>query len=73
MNVDFVPSSILRIPNGTMAVRYTKIMLAFGLSGLLHYITDITTGITHGQTGSLKFFVVQGLGIMFEDAIQALH
>jgi hypothetical protein len=37
-------------------------MLAFGLSGLLHYIVAITTGVPPSQTGALKFFVVQGLG-----------
>jgi hypothetical protein len=48
-------------------------MLAFFLSGLVHYFIAIATGIPPGQTGALKFFVMQGLGIMFEDAVQALY
>ena len=47
--------------------------LLLALSGLLHYIVDIETGVPPSQTGALKFFVVQGLGIMFEDAVQALY
>jgi hypothetical protein len=48
-------------------------MLAFGLSGLVHYFITIAIGIPPSHTGALKFFVIQGLGIMFEDAVQALH
>jgi hypothetical protein len=53
--------------------RYTKVMLAFGLSGLLQYIAAIEAGVPPSQTGALKFFVVQGLDTMFEDAVQALY
>jgi hypothetical protein len=53
--------------------RYTKVMLAFGLSSLLHYIAAIEVGVPPSQTGALKFFVVQGLGTIFEDAVQALY
>jgi hypothetical protein len=63
----------LASPNGTLFARYTKIMLAFGLSGLVHYFIAIATGIPLSQTGAFKFFVMQGLGIMFEDALQALY
>lgn len=66
VNANFVSLSILRIPNGTLAARYTKIMLAFGLSGMLHYIAAITTGVPPGETGALKFFVVQELSIIFD-------
>jgi hypothetical protein len=72
-NANFISFSILRIPNKTLFARYTKIMLAFNLSGLGHYFITIATGIPPSQTGALKFFVMQGLGIMFEDAVQALY
>jgi len=72
-NSNFISSSILRIPNGTLLARYTKIVLAFGISGLLHYLTAITTGLPPSHTGDLTYFLMQALGIMCEDAVQALY
>lgn len=50
--------------------RYTRLFLSFFISGLIHHSADVAMGITHWDAGSLKFFVLQPLGIMVEDAFQ---
>ena len=69
---DFVVSRVLHIPKGTKISRYTKLIFAFSLSGLAHLLNGIAVGIPARENGSLVFFALQALGIIFEDAIQAM-
>ncbi|MCJ1329385.1 hypothetical protein MMC10_006064 [Thelotrema lepadinum] len=63
---------VLRLHRHGPLPRYIKLLMVFTLSGLLHHYTDITCGMTVAESGSLTFFVTQAIGIMVEDAIQAL-
>ena len=49
--------------------RYMRLMLAFTISGIIHIGGDVGTGIPLRESGALKFFVMQGLGVMGEDAV----
>ena len=49
--------------------RYTRLLLAFAISGIIHIGGDIGTGIPLKESGALRFFVMQGLGVMGEDAV----
>lgn len=68
----FTTDIILHIPKGTLPSRYTHLFLTFFLSGLIHALTDIASGFTWQESGSIRFFCTQALGIMAEDGLQAL-
>jgi hypothetical protein len=70
---EFVTHSVLRIPPGTLAARYTKIFFAFSVSGLLHVASDSGGAVPIAQSGALWFFCTQALGIIIEDGVQEVY
>ncbi len=59
-------------PQSTLMARYTKILATFFVSGVLHLSADIAIGITSRESGSIRFFCTQAVGILTEDSVQAL-
>ena len=47
-----------------------KIFIAFLLSGISHLIGDYGGGVLWAQSGAIRFFCTQALGIMIEDGAQ---
>ena len=72
---DFLAKRILHINSETLPLvsRYTRLFLAFLLSGLVHVSSDLAVGIPLQESGSLEFFTIQSLGIMIEDSVQELN
>ncbi|CAG7921867.1 unnamed protein product [Penicillium olsonii] len=66
-NSTFISCSILRIPAGTLWARYSRLILAFLLSGVVHVLMDLARGIPVLQGGSIPFFTIHAVGIMAED------
>lgn len=64
---------ILRLPRGSFIARYTKIFITFSLSGLLHAIAELGGGLALQDSGTLRFFCTQVLGIMIEDSVQVAY
>ncbi|KAI1322174.1 membrane bound O-acyl transferase family-domain-containing protein [Xylariaceae sp. FL0255] len=60
------------IAHGKLTRRYLRIILAFLISGLIHHTSDWAMGMGPTDAGSLKFFILQPLGIMVEDGVQEL-
>lgn len=69
---DAISDNVLGLRRGTLVSRYTRLFLAFLISGALHHVMDVIWGVPHHEAVSVVFFSMQALGIMFEDAIQAL-
>ena len=69
---EFCTDHILCIPPKTLMARYGRILAVFVISGLLHLGADFTMGIKLRDSGSLHFFTTQALGIILEDAVQAV-
>lgn len=70
---DVVVYKFLRFPKGTLVARYLHLSLVFLFSGLMHEVADIAEGFPRPYTGSIIFFLTQTLGIMLEDAVQAVY
>ncbi|OAA72470.1 hypothetical protein ISF_01543 [Cordyceps fumosorosea ARSEF 2679] len=51
---------------------YTRLFLVFAISGALHHPTDVVQGLPRGLTATVAFFLMQPVGIVLEDAVQAL-
>ena len=58
-----------RLTNVTI-LRYTTLLLHFLISGLLHFVIDIASGIPWHESGAVRFFLMQGLGIIFERTVR---
>ncbi|KAM0804237.1 membrane bound O-acyl transferase family-domain-containing protein, partial [Usnea florida] len=69
---DTLTTALLPLPPTTLPARYTRLLLAFLISGLIHHASDIAMGIPLSSAGSFSFFLLQPLGIMLEDGIQWL-
>nr|A0A0M3STV6.1 RecName: Full=Acetyltransferase aurG; AltName: Full=Aurovertin biosynthesis cluster protein G [Calcarisporium arbuscula]ALD83633.1 O-acyl-transferase [Calcarisporium arbuscula] len=64
--------SLLGLRKGGIAGRYTCILATFFVSGLLHlFCAEYSYGIQWDQSGTLRFYSIQALGIAMEDAVQA--
>ncbi|KAH8912352.1 hypothetical protein BR93DRAFT_922317 [Coniochaeta sp. PMI_546] len=67
----FIAHSVLRLPPRGFVQRYVKIFLVFAFSGALHAVIDIyAVGLDLSESGALRFFCTQALGIVLEDAVQ---
>lgn len=53
--------------------RYTHLFMTFFLSGFIHAMTDVAEGFTWQQSGSLRFFCTQAVGIIIEDGVQTFY
>ena len=67
----YMTPTILQLPRGSIVGRYLNILLIFGLSGILHNVAGISSGMPLNESGVLQFFCTQTLGIIVEDGIQA--
>jgi hypothetical protein len=46
-----------------------RLFLTFLLSGLVHLATDLSTGVPVAESGAVRFFCMQALGIAIEDGV----
>jgi hypothetical protein len=66
----WISTSFLRLNKGTVISKYTRVFLAFLISGLLHVTIDMGFGIPFLHSPAPRFFFMQALGIMFEEAVE---
>lgn len=67
-----VTHDILCLPATGIVQRYTKIIICFFLSGVAHFFVDLATGLSYAESGAVRFFTTQALGIIIEDAVQEI-
>ena len=70
---NFITNSVLRFPRGRLLSSYTRLFLTFLLSGIEHALSDVAQGLEWKQSGAVRFFCTQAVGIFAEDMIQALY
>ncbi|KAK4210160.1 membrane bound O-acyl transferase family-domain-containing protein [Rhypophila decipiens] len=56
-------------PRDVKPVRYMRPLAIFFVSGLLHVAIDVSSGMYLHESGAMRFFLIQPLGLMMEDAI----
>jgi Membrane bound O-acyl transferase family len=69
---NFLAHDVLRLTEHRLTARYTKLLATFFVSGLMHMAVDMSLGMPPSESGSVRFFCTQALGIMFEDGMQAI-
>lgn len=53
----------------SLSYEFAHLILAFWFSGLMHLGIDVSTGIPFHESGAVRFFTIQALGITGEQAI----
>lgn len=66
-------NTILDIQRGSFAGRYLFIFVSFLASGIFHLYADIAQRVPIQESGSIRFYCMQVLGIIFEDLVQATY
>ena len=61
---------ILLIPRSFQVVaRYTELIFAFLVSGILHQTIEVAQGMRWSDSGALQFYILMAGGIVVEDGI----
>lgn len=66
----YIVRKILRLRLGSIFARYIHLALASRASGMMHVLIDISAGLPLSHSGTVRFFVMQAIGIAFEDGVQ---
>lgn len=69
----FITYDVVRLQKGRLAARYMCIFLTFLNSGLMHAGGELAAGVSWQQSGAIRFFCTQTVGIMLEDGVQAIY
>lgn len=59
----------LPVSRQSPVARYTRLMIAFFISGAIHYRADQLMGVPNAENGAILFFLLHALVIMLEDII----
>ncbi|KAF9024034.1 hypothetical protein BDZ89DRAFT_142049 [Hymenopellis radicata] len=69
----FVTRRVLNLQPGTKASSYVQLYVAFILSALMHWLSEVTQLYDHwSQSTASIFFPLQAVGITFEDGVIAI-
>lgn len=60
------------LPRRSFLGKYTRLLVAFVISGLIHYHGDALMGVSATENGAMVFFCLHAAGIMVEDLIGPL-
>ncbi|KAH7115876.1 membrane bound O-acyl transferase family-domain-containing protein [Dendryphion nanum] len=69
----FITVKILRLPKHSLFGGYAYALLVFGLSGLVHVVGDIASGMKFRETSVMHWFLIQALGFVLEDLFIAIY
>ncbi|KAF5539129.1 toxin biosynthesis protein [Fusarium mexicanum] len=72
-HADWVVYDILNLPKDSPITRYTKNLVVFYISGLIHLAPDLAIGMPVRESSAIVFFTFQAVGIMIEDLVQSLN
>lgn len=70
---DFLLHRTLHLPRKTWLTRLLDLFLNFFISGLMHAVLDIASGISWHDSGALQFFCTQVIGIVLEERVQMIY
>ncbi|KAK3905769.1 membrane bound O-acyl transferase family-domain-containing protein [Staphylotrichum tortipilum] len=69
----FLMHDVLRLPRRGKVARYLRPWTVFLLSALFHVAIDASSGMVPSESGALRFFLIQPLGIVIEDTARPLY
>lgn len=70
---DFLLHRIMHLSRRTWLMRFVNLSLNFFISGLLHVVVDMASGLSWHESGALQFFCTQVIGIALEEGVQMIY
>jgi lysylphosphatidylglycerol synthetase-like protein (DUF2156 family) len=70
---DFLLHRILYLPRRTWLVQRLNLFLIFFISGLLHVVIDMASGLSWHESGALQFLCTQVIGIALEEIVHTIY
>jgi hypothetical protein len=64
---------VLGLSRGTLIGRHLRILVAFVSSGVMHLLIDLSSGISFRNSGAMKAFLAQALGLIIEDSVMSIY
>ncbi|PLB43282.1 hypothetical protein P170DRAFT_459746 [Aspergillus steynii IBT 23096] len=65
----FFARDVFGLQPGTLAERYAKVLIVFATSAFMHFLIDLSSGVSAASSGAVQFFCTQALGLMTEDFV----
>jgi hypothetical protein len=69
----YITHVLFGLSRGTTMARYTRILIAFMSSGIMHLVDDLAAGVSFRDSGAIRFFMTQALGLILEDCAVRLY
>ncbi|KAI9042921.1 wax synthase family protein [Aspergillus affinis] len=69
----FLVRDVFSFQPGTLADRYAKIVMVFAASAVMHFLIDLSAGLSISTSGAAQFFCTQALGMMIEDLVVIVY
>lgn len=70
---DWTVDRLPLLRSNRIVARYSRIFIAFLVSGTVHIGCDVAAKIPLSESGAVNFFCSQALGIMVEDGVQEIY
>jgi hypothetical protein len=70
---NFIVNDVFHLPKGSLLARYTRIFFVFFFSGFIHFLSETSGTMSINPYGAWAFFITQTLGVLLEDAVQAMY
>lgn len=67
-----VDNTLPFLPRRSFASRYTRLAIAFFISGAIHYRADQLMGVPNAENGAIVFFLLHAGVIVLEDTVAPL-
>ncbi|KAM7198354.1 acetyltransferase pyr8 [Rhypophila sp. PSN 637] len=67
---DLIAHRVLHIPRKSLAARYIRLFISFGISGAIHHSADLVLGVPGPESQALVYFITTAAAITFEDSVQ---
>jgi hypothetical protein len=67
----FFVHDVLRFPRGNKVVSYLRAFTTLFVSGVQHLVIDLSAGVSMKDSGAIRFFCTQLVGILIEDVVIA--
>ncbi|KAJ5947286.1 hypothetical protein N7466_000301 [Penicillium verhagenii] len=66
----YIVQNILRLDSEGPVASYPHIVFVFLISALMHYLIDLSIGLSLSISGAVPFFCAQALGVLIEDLVR---
>ncbi|KAJ6036584.1 hypothetical protein N7540_000863 [Penicillium herquei] len=69
----YIVQNVIGVNSKSLVYRYAHLIFVFLTSALMHYLIDLSMGLSISSSGAISFFCTQALGVLLEDLISRIY